>query len=114
MAGVVRGEVYWSDLNPTRGEGPVQRRPLVVLSRAAYNAASGTVIAAVVTSQPQEAGYPLTLRLEGVALDREAWVKIGQIRTLATDRLGERIGRLPPDVVARIVEGLGELLGPED
>jgi mRNA interferase MazF len=114
MAGILRGEVYWSDARPTRGRGPVQRRPLLVLSRAAYNERSGTVIAAAITSQPQRAGFPLTLKNSFVPLPKEAWIKIAQLRTVSVERLGERIGRLPPAALARVVAGLDEIIGAGD
>lgn len=64
-----------------------------------------------ITSQAQRAGFPLTLKVEGGTLPKESWVKIGQIRTLSIDRLGEKIGRLSPEQLDLLVEGLNEILG---
>jgi mRNA interferase MazF len=64
-----------------------------------------------ITSQQQRAGYPLTWRVPPGMLDREAWVKIAQVRTLATQRLGKRIGQLPAEALREIVDGLSELIG---
>lgn len=111
MRQVLRGEMYWSDLNPIRGQGVPQRRPVVVLSRDVYNERSGTVIVLPVTSQPQAAGFPLTLKNESVPLPKEAWIKISQIRTLPVDRLGARIGRLSPEALDTVLAGLNEILG---
>jgi mRNA interferase MazF len=38
-------------------------------------------------------------------------VKISQIRTLATERIGSRLGRASPEELAQILEGLNEILG---
>ena len=62
------------------------------------------------TSQPQRAGFPLTLELEGVKLPKRSWVKISQIRNLSRERLGGRIGRLEPERLDLLVEGLNELI----
>jgi mRNA interferase MazF len=112
MARVLRrGDVVWADLNPTRGNGQAGRRPVLVLSREVFNARSGTVIAAAITSQPQRAGFPLTMKIESARLPKESWVKIGQIRTLSTTRVGNRLGRVSPEELATAVEGLGEIIG---
>jgi len=38
-------------------------------------------------------------------------VKISQIRTLAVERIGKRLARVTPEELARIVEGLNEIIG---
>jgi len=110
MARILRGDVRWADLNPVRGHEQAGRRPVVVISHDVFNERSGTVIAMALTSQPQRAGFPLTLELEGVQLPKRSWVKISQIRTLSRERLGGRIGNLEPERLDLLVEGLNELI----
>jgi mRNA interferase MazF len=86
-------------------------RPVLVLSADVFNARSGTVIAVALTSQPQRAGFPLTLELDDGWLTKPSWVKISQIRTLSSERLGRKIGTIEPEQVARVIEGLNEILG---
>jgi mRNA interferase MazF len=38
-------------------------------------------------------------------------VKISQIRTLSTGRLGKRLARLSPEELNRVLEGLVEIVG---
>lgn len=111
MARVLRGEIRWADLSPTRGREQAGRRPVLIISHDVFNERSGTVIAVAITSQPQRAGFPLTLELTSASLPKRSWVKIGQIRTLAVERIGRRIGRASPEEVARVVEGLNEIIG---
>ncbi len=111
MAGILRGEIRWAGLNPTRGSEQVGQRPVLVLSHDVFNERSGTVIAAALTSQPQRAGFPLTLELVAPRLPKRSWVKISQIRTLATERIGKRLGRASPEELAQVLEGLNEILG---
>jgi mRNA interferase MazF len=50
------------------------------------------VIAMAITSQPQRAGFPLTLALPANCLPRASWVKISQVRTISVERIGKRVG----------------------
>ena len=111
MAGILRGEIRWADLNPTRGKEQSGQRPVLILSHDVFNERSGTVIAVALTSQPQRAGFPLTLELTMPRLPKRSWVKISQIRTLATQRIGNRLGRASPEELAQVLEGLNEILG---
>lgn len=111
MARVLRGDVVWADLDPARGHEQAGLRPVVVLSHDVFNERSGTVIAMAVTSQPQRAGYPVTLELpENTGLPKKSWVKISQVRTLSVERLGKKMGRLAPETLDSLVEGLNEIV----
>jgi len=110
MARILRGDILWADLNPVRGREQAGRRPVVVISHDIFNERSGTVIAMAITSQTQRAGVPLTLELESVKLPRPSWVKISQVRTLSVERLGKKIGRLSPEMLELLVEGLNEII----
>ena len=111
MARILRGEIRWADLNPVRGREQSGLRPVLVLSHDVFNDRSGTIIAVALTSQPQRAGFPLTLELEAAKLPKRSWVKISQIRTLAVERIGARLGRASPEEIAQVVEGLNEIIG---
>ena len=111
MARILRGEIYWADLNPTRGHEQAGQRPVLIFSHDILNERSGTVIALALTSQPQRAAFPLTLQLTGMKLPKPSWIKINQIRTLAIERLGRRIGRVSEADLAKVIEGLFELVG---
>jgi mRNA interferase MazF len=111
MARILRGEIRWADLNPVRGREQSGLRPVLVLSQDVFNERSGTVIAIALTSQPQRAGFPLTLELQNKRLPKKSWVKISQIRTLAVERIGKVIGRASPEEIDQVVEGLNEISG---
>jgi len=110
MARILRGDVVWADLDPVRGREQAGRRPVVVLSHDVFNERSGTVIAMAVTSQPQKAGFPLSLGLTSVALPKQSWVKISQVRTLSVRRLGKKAGRVDPEELELLIEGLNEII----
>lgn len=111
MARILRGEIRWADLNPVRGREQGGLRPVLIISHDVFNERSGTVIAVALTSQPQRAGFPLTLELQAAKLPKRSWVKISQIRTLAVERIGARLGRASPEEISQVVEGLNEIVG---
>ncbi|MGD1157240.1 MAG: type II toxin-antitoxin system PemK/MazF family toxin [Terriglobia bacterium] len=110
MARVLRGQIYWADLAPSLGHEQVGKRPVLVISHDLFNERSGTVIALAITSQPQRVGLPLALKLESAKLPKPSWVKISQVRTLSTERLGKRLGRLSAEELDQVIEGLFELV----
>ena len=111
MARILRGDIIWADLNPAIGHEQSGLRPVLVLSHEVFNMSSGTVIAVAVTSQPQKAGFPLTLELEKTELPKKSWAKISQIRTLSVKRLRKKLGTIQPGELDLIVEGLNEIIG---
>ena len=111
MARILRGEIRWADLNPVRGHEQAGERPVLVLSHDVFNERSGTVIAVALTSQEPRAGFPLTMELKAAGLPKRSWVKISQIRTLSTERIGRRLARVSDEDLVHIVEGLNEIVG---
>jgi mRNA interferase MazF len=111
MARILRGDVRWADLNPGRGQEQAGQRPVLVLSHDVFNDRSGTVIAVAMTSQEPRAGFPLTLESKAAGLKKRSWIKISQIRTLSVDRMGPRLARASEEELARVLDGLNEILG---
>lgn len=111
MASILRGDIYWADLDPTVGHEQAGRRPVLILSRPAFNDCSGTVIAVALTSAEPRARFPLTLELTKTSLPKRTWVKISQIRTISTQRLAGRLAACHLSELQKVVEGLNELVG---
>jgi len=63
-----------------------------------------------ITSQPQRVGFPLSLQLPDNCLPRPSWVKISQVRTISTERIGKRIGEVAATELGQLVDGLTELI----
>ncbi len=110
MKQVRRGEILWADLNPVRGSEQGGRRPVVVLSHDVFNERSGIATAMAVTSQAQQAGFPLTLELSVTDMPKPSWVKIGQVRVLSTERIEGLIATLADEELQRLVDGLNEII----
>ena len=111
MARILRGDVWWANLDPVQGHEQGGRRPVVVISEDVFNARSGTVIAMAITSQCPSAGFPLVLELTSVRLPKPSWVKISQVRTLSVSRLDRKAGEVSAAELDQLLEGLNEILG---
>jgi len=111
MARILRGDIRWADLNPVRGHEQAGLRPVLILSHDIFNERSGTAITMALTSQPQRAGFPLTLELKSEKLPKRSWVKTSQIRTLSVERIGKKLGKANPEELMLVVEGLNEVIG---
>lgn len=111
MARILRGEIRWADLNPAKGHEQGGKPTVVILSQDVFNERSGTVIVMAVTSQPQRAGFPLTLDLDSSTLPKPSWVKISQVRTLSAERIGNVAGRVTAEEMERLIEGMNEIVG---
>jgi mRNA interferase MazF len=111
MGRILRGDIIWANLDPTIGHEQSGSRPVLVLSQDVFNNLSGTVIAIVLTSQQPKASFPLSYELSDQGLPKKSWVKISQIRTLSTERLGRKIGKATVEELETIIEGLNEIAG---
>ena len=108
---VLRGDIYYADLNPTVGSEQGGVRPLVILQNNIGNRYSPTVIAAAITAKPKK---PLpTHAAIGHACGRlkESFVLLEQIRTIDRSRLREYVGRLDEQEIQKIDEALAISVG---
>lgn len=107
-----RGEIVTISLDAARGSEPSKTRPAVVVSNDAANATATRLGRGVVTVVPVTSNtariYPfqvlLPARQTGLARDSKAQAE--QVRSLAVERIGRRIGRLPPSLIAELDQAL--------
>ena len=111
MARILRGDIYWADLNPVIGSEQGGLCPVLILSQNVFNERSGTVISIALTSQQQKAGYPLTFELASTKLPKKSWVKISQIRTLSVKQIRKKISKVSIEELDIVIEGLNEIIG---
>ena len=111
MVRILRGDIFWANLNPTIGNEQQGLRPVIIMSEKVFNTNSGTVIAIAITSKEPKAAFPLTLELSSKKMPKRSWAKIGQIRTLSTQRLNGKLGEVTNEELEQLLEGLNEILG---
>ena len=110
MAPILRGDIYWADLNPVKGRDQAGLRPVLILSHELFNRKSETVIVMAITSQPQSVGFPLAMQIPDGMLPKPSWIKISHTRTISVDRLQGKLGMVASATLAQEVEGLIELI----
>ncbi|WP_186243709.1 type II toxin-antitoxin system PemK/MazF family toxin [Mycobacterium simulans] len=109
---MLRGEIWQVDLNPARGRKANKSRPAVVVSNDRANATASRLGRGVVTVVPVTSNiatvYPFQVFLPaattGLAVDSKAQAE--QVRSVATERLRRRIGRVSPSELAQLDEAL--------
>jgi mRNA interferase MazF len=109
---VLRGEVRWGGLDPVVGDEQSGKRPLLVVQNDAGNAASPTVIVAVITPRRSGRDYPFLVTLPTGTLPVPSVVNCSQIRTLDKSRLSaEPIALLGPETMTEVDDALRVSLG---
>lgn len=107
-----RGEIRLVDLEPVRGAESNKRRPAVIVSNDGANGAAARLGRGVVTVVPVTSNiahvYPfqVLLRSEDTGLTVDSKAQAEQIRSVAVERIGARIGVVPVEVLGRLDEAL--------
>lgn len=107
-----RGEVRLVDLDPARGTEADKRRPAVIVSNDAANAAAARLGRGVLTVVPVTSNveriYPFQVLLPAGAsgLSRDSKAQAEQVRSLDAERIGEQLGRLPERLMASLDDAL--------
>jgi mRNA interferase MazF len=114
---MLRGEVRLIDLDPARGAEANKRRPAVIVSNDGANRAAARLQRGVVTVVPITSNvtrvYPfqvlLPAALTGLRVDSKAQAE--QIRSVAVERVGDAVGRLPDKLMDNLDAALRLHLG---
>lgn len=99
-------EIWWINLDPTKGSEIRKIRPCVIISPNEMNRHIRTVLIAPMTSTSKR--YPSRIRT--VFEEREGWIVLDQIRCVDKQRLLKHAGTLDNDAVLRIKQTLQEIL----
>lgn len=102
-----RGDVYWVDLNPTKGGEINKLRPCVLIGATPINQARSTVVV-VPLSTKAKAIPPITIAV--TCLDKEVTAVCDQIRTVDKSRLKKSAGSLSHKDLEAIEDGLRQVL----
>ncbi|RBY81616.1 type II toxin-antitoxin system PemK/MazF family toxin [Geodermatophilus sp. TF02-6] len=109
---MLRGEVRLTDLEPTRGSEANKRRPAVVVSNDRANAAAARSSRGVVTVVPVTSNterifpFQTLLRADETGLRLDSKAQAEQVRSVAVERVGPVLGRLPARVMAELDDAL--------
>ena len=107
-----RGEIRLTDLDPARGSEADKRRPTVIVSNDGANASAEALGRGMVTVVPVTTNirrvHPFQVLLESSdsGLTHDSKAQAEQVRSVAVERVGTRIGAVPPEVMAKLDEAL--------
>ena len=107
-----RGDIHSVDLDPARGSEANKRRPAVIVSNDAANATAGRLGRGVITVVPVTSNvahlYPFQVLLPAVetGLERDSKAQPEQIRSIAVERVGDRLGVVPNSIMLHLDEAL--------
>ena len=107
-ASPTRGDVYLIDLDPTRGSEIRKTRPCLVVAPDELNQHLRTVIVAPMTTGGQ--AYPWRVRCR--FRERSGFVALDQLRTVDSERLVKRLGRISPGTLTTVLSVLQEMFTP--
>ena len=112
-----RGEIRVVDLEPVRGSEANKVRPVVVVSNDAANRRAETLGRGVVTVVPLTSNVTRVLPFQvlvepaGSGLTRPSKAQAEQVRSVAVERVGARVGRLSPGLLKELDRALRLHLG---
>lgn len=107
-----RGDIHTVDLDPSHGSEADKRRPAVIVSNDAANATARRLGRGVITVVPVTSNieriYPFQVLLPAAdtGLDRDSKAQAEQIRSIAIERVGDRLGVVPNALMLEIDEAL--------
>jgi mRNA interferase MazF len=99
-------DIYWIDLEPTKGSELKKTRPCAVISPDEMNHNINTIIIAPLTSTSKN--YPT--RVEVSLGGRTCWIVLDQIRCVDKSRLENKMGRLEEEQIAEVKNIIKEML----
>ncbi|MGM0420674.1 MAG: type II toxin-antitoxin system PemK/MazF family toxin [Bacillota bacterium] len=110
---VLRGDVFYANLNPVVGSEQGGTRPVLIIQNDIGNRYSPTVIVSAITSRIRKAKLPTHVEIgaEQSALDKDSVILLEQIRTLDKKRLERKITSLDPDIIEEVDKAIEISLG---
>ena len=107
-----RGEIVTVSLDPAEGSEASKTRPAVVVSNDAANATATRLRRGVITVVPVTSNtariYPFQVLLPAsqTGLREDSKAQAEQVRSVAVERVGERVGQLPAALVTELDQAL--------
>jgi mRNA interferase MazF len=111
---VAQGDVWWAELAEPIGSAPGFRRPVVVVQGDHLNRSRiATVVCVPLTNNLNWAGAPgnVFLRARDTKLPTDSVANTSQVITADREYLRERVAKLPPRLLARVLQGIDIVLG---
>ena len=106
-----QGEIWYADLNPTKGSEQAGLRPVVVVSGNLLNLHLNIVIVVPLTTKIKKyKGNPILLPTQTNGLQNESEMLVFHIRSISKDRLVRKTGNIESSEIDRAVKTLNDIL----
>jgi mRNA interferase MazF len=112
--GVQQAEVWWATLPAPAGSAAAGRRPVLVVQGDAFNRSRiGTVVVVPLTTNLLRAGSPGNVRVAAKVsrLKVDSVANVSLVTAVDRGLLTERVGRVTPDVIDLVLDGIAVVLG---
>ena len=112
MAEPSRGEIWWVDLDPTRGHEQAGRRPALVLSVDSFNLSpAGLIVIVPVTTKAKGISLHVEIMPPEGGVKQASYAKCEDVRSVSKQRLSTRLGKVKPHTLAAVEVRIRRLLG---
>ncbi len=106
-----QGEIWFVDLNPTKGSEQAGQRPVVVISGNLLNEHLTVVIVVPLTTKIKNyKGNPILTPNKTNGLKTESEMLIFHVRSVSKDRLVKKIGSIEKEELNRTIKTLNDIL----
>jgi mRNA interferase MazF len=106
-----QGEIWYADLNPTKGSEQAGLRPVVVVSGNLLNQHLNVVIVVPLTTKVKGyKGNPILKPSKENGLKTESEMLVFHIRSVPKERLVRRVGAIEHQTITQVVKTLNEIL----
>ena len=106
-----QGEIWFADLNPTKGSEQAGWRPVVIVSGNLLNEHLNVVIVVPLTTKIKNyKGNPIIKPTQAIGLKSESEMLIFHIRSVSKDRLVKRVGTIDSKQMNSAVKTLNDIL----
>mgnify|MGYP002338717033 CR=1 FL=1 len=107
-----RGDIWYIDLNPTRGREQSGKRPGLIISENSFNfGPAGLVVVLPITSKYKGIPLHVPIKPEASQLPQKSYTKCEDIRSISKERLISKVGSIDNFVLSLVEDNLKILLG---
>lgn len=109
---MLRGEIRLVDLDPARGSEADKRRPAIIVSNDRANSIAARLGRGVVSVVPVTSNvtrvfpFQVLLPAEETRLHVDSKAQAEQVRSVAVERIGAAVGRVPASLMADVDDAL--------
>jgi mRNA interferase MazF len=109
-----RGDIWFANLDPARGNEQAGKRPVLIISVDAFNqGGSRMVVVAPFTKHDKKQPLHVPVKAEETGLTIDSFIKTEDIRGISKERLIDKIGMVNEKTIGEVEIRLRRLLGLE-